>query len=66
MKEIKDMAASVHNRLLDRARKAGRPFQELLEHFGMERFLYRLSTCAGGLEAASPTGCDPILERSTC
>ncbi len=43
---IKNMAASVHARLAERARKDGRPFQELLEYFGMERFLYRLSTSA--------------------
>lgn len=41
---IKNLAASVHTRLAERARKDGRPFQELLEYFGMERFLYRLST----------------------
>lgn len=46
MKVIKNIAASVHSRLLDRARGAGRPFQEFLEHFGMERFLYRLSRSA--------------------
>ena len=39
----KNVAASVHARLLDRARKEGRPFQELLEYYAMERFLYRLS-----------------------
>lgn len=39
----RNMAASVHARLAERARKAGRPFQELLEYYGMERFLYRLS-----------------------
>jgi len=41
---IKNLAASVHARLTDRARKDGRPFQELLEYFAMERFLYRLSS----------------------
>ena len=39
----KDMAASVHQRLLDKAREAGRPFNEVLQYFAMERFLYRLS-----------------------
>ncbi len=38
-----NLPASVHGRLTDRARQTGRPFQELLEYFGMERFLYRLS-----------------------
>lgn len=37
------MAASVHDRLLERARSEGRPFDELLQYFAMERFLYRLS-----------------------
>jgi predicted nucleotidyltransferase component of viral defense system len=40
---LKDVAASVHQRLLNRARKSGRPFNELLQLYAMERFLYRLS-----------------------
>jgi Nucleotidyl transferase AbiEii toxin, Type IV TA system len=39
----KNMAASVHARLAKRARETGRAFQELLQLFAMERFLYRLS-----------------------
>jgi Nucleotidyl transferase AbiEii toxin, Type IV TA system len=39
----KNMAASVHARLADIARRTGRPFQELLQYYAMERFLYRLS-----------------------
>lgn len=42
-KPIKNLAASVHQRLLDQARQSGRPFNELLQYFAMERFLYRLS-----------------------
>jgi len=42
-KPIKNLAASVHQRLLDKARPSGRPFNELLQYFTMERFLYRLS-----------------------
>jgi predicted nucleotidyltransferase component of viral defense system len=38
-----NLAASVRQRLLDRARSQGRPFQELLQYYAMERFLYRLS-----------------------
>ncbi len=38
-----DMAASVHARLLNRAKIEGRPFDELLQYYAMERFLYRLS-----------------------
>ncbi len=39
----KNMAASVHARLAEIARRTGRPFQELLQYYAMERFLYRLS-----------------------
>ena len=39
----RDIAASVRQRLLNRARETGRPFSELLQYFAMERFLYRLS-----------------------
>lgn len=42
-REIKDYAASVHGRLLNKAREEGRPFNELLQYYAMERFLYRLS-----------------------
>ena len=38
-----DIAASVRQRLLNKARASGRPFNELLQYFAMERFLYRLS-----------------------
>ena len=40
---VKNLAASVRQRLLDKARESGRPFNELLQYFAMERFLYRLS-----------------------
>jgi predicted nucleotidyltransferase component of viral defense system len=39
----KNVAASVHKRLLNIARKTGRPFNEVLQYFAMERLLYRLS-----------------------
>jgi hypothetical protein len=39
----KNTAASVRQRLLDKARETGRPFNEVLQYFAMERFLYRLS-----------------------
>lgn len=42
-REVKDVAASVRQRLLNRSRETGRPFDELLRFYGMERFLYRLS-----------------------
>jgi hypothetical protein len=39
---MRDVAASVHQRLLNRARAEGRPFNEVLQYFALERFLYRL------------------------
>ena len=39
----KDMAASVRARLLNKSKKTQRPFQELLQFYGLERFLYRFS-----------------------
>jgi hypothetical protein len=42
--KVKDFAASVHQRLLNKARQTNRPFSELVQYFAMERFLYRLST----------------------
>ena len=40
---IKNVSASVHHRLLHKARTSSRPFNELLQHFAIERFIYRLS-----------------------
>lgn len=40
---IKDVAASVRQRLQNYARANNRPFQEVLQYFAMERFLYRLA-----------------------
>jgi len=37
------VAASVRGRLANQARADDRPFQELLQYYGLERFLYRLS-----------------------
>ena len=39
----RDIGASVRQKLLTQAHQQGRPFQELLQYFAMERFLYRLS-----------------------
>lgn len=41
--KIKNTAASVHHRLLEKARESSRPFNEILQHFAIERFIYRLS-----------------------
>lgn len=40
---IKNVSASVRQRLLNYARTKKRPFAEVLQYFAMERFLYRLS-----------------------
>lgn len=42
MTAARNLSASVHQRLLNRARCDGRPFNELLQYYAMERFLYRL------------------------
>jgi predicted nucleotidyltransferase component of viral defense system len=39
----KNISASVRQRLLNKARAEKRPFNELLQYYAMERFLYRLS-----------------------
>ncbi len=42
-KNIKNVAASVRQKLLNKSKELSRPFNELLQYFGLERFLYRLS-----------------------
>lgn len=42
-RNLKNVSASVRQRLLNEARASGRPFNELLQYFAMERFLFRLS-----------------------
>tara|TARA_R100001143_G_scaffold63512_1_gene71144 strand:- start:24507 stop:25427 length:921 start_codon:yes stop_codon:yes gene_type:complete len=37
------IAQSVHSRLLNTARETNRPFMELLQYYGMEKFLLRMS-----------------------
>jgi hypothetical protein len=44
VKNVSNLAASVHARLQNHARAAKRPFQEQLQYYAMERFLYRLSS----------------------
>ena len=39
----KNVAASVRAKLANNARATGRPFQEVLQYYGLERFLYRLA-----------------------
>ncbi len=38
----RNVVASVHQRLLNHARAEARPFNEVLQYFALERFLYRL------------------------
>ncbi len=42
-RNLKNTTALVHQRLLNKARETSRPFNELLQHFAIERFIYRLS-----------------------
>jgi len=42
-RSLKNISASVHQRLLNIARDTERPFNEVLQYFAMERFLHRLS-----------------------
>ena len=44
---LKNIAASVRQRLLDKSRSDMRPFQELAQYYAMERFLYRLTAKRG-------------------
>jgi len=43
MASVKNLTASVRDRLFAQAKKNGRPFNELLQYYAMERFLYRLA-----------------------
>jgi predicted nucleotidyltransferase component of viral defense system len=42
-RNVKNIAASVHQRLLNKAKESSRPFNELLQYFAIERFIFRLS-----------------------
>lgn len=42
-KDIKNIEASVRGQLQNMAKETHRPFAEIFQYFGMERFLYRLS-----------------------
>ncbi len=41
--KVVNVVASVQTKLKNKASETGRPFQELLQYYGMERFIYRLS-----------------------
>lgn len=42
-KEVKNLEASIKAQLMNKAKEMGRPFAEVLQYYGMERFLYRFS-----------------------
>lgn len=42
-KKVEDLEASIRGQLQNKAKEADRPFSELLQYYGMERFLYRFS-----------------------
>jgi hypothetical protein len=42
-KDVKNIEASVRALLQNKAKETNRPFAEVLQYYGMERFLYRLS-----------------------
>jgi len=72
VKETTNHAASIRQRLLDRAKREGRPFSELVQYYAMERFLFRLSNSRhsgrfilkGGmlLQAWGAPGCRPTMD----
>ena len=41
--QVRNIAASIREKLLARAKNDNRTFTEILQYYGMERFLYRLS-----------------------
>jgi predicted nucleotidyltransferase component of viral defense system len=43
MKSLKNNAASIRQRLLNHSKTNKKPFNEILQYYAMERFLYRLS-----------------------
>ena len=45
---IKNLAASVHQRLLNIAKQSGRRFNDVVQHYALERWLFRLSRSAYG------------------
>jgi hypothetical protein len=58
---IINLEHSVRARLQNEARASGRPFQEVLQYFGLERFHYRLSR--GEYAPTQPV--DPPILRKT-
>jgi len=42
-KVVKNIQASIRDRLKNKTKETNRPFSEILQYYGMERFLYRFS-----------------------
>lgn len=57
-RDITDVAASVRQRLLNIARSSNRHFNAVLQHFAMERFLYRLGRGAARCVTGTGVGRD--------
>jgi hypothetical protein len=55
-REPRNVEASVRQRLLNIARATGRPFNDVLQRFAMERFLYRLAQWQAFLRKGRFTG----------
>jgi len=43
---VKNIARSIHQRLLNVSQQSGRPFNDLLQHYALERLLFRISQSA--------------------
>lgn len=43
MSEVKNIPASIRQRFLNRAYAANRPFNEILQYYASDRYLYRIS-----------------------
>ncbi len=43
MKPVRNVAASVHQKLLNVAKHTSRPFNEIAQYYAIERWLYRLA-----------------------
>ena len=43
MKPVRNVAASVHQKLLNVAKQTSRPFNEIAQYYAIERWLYRLA-----------------------
>jgi hypothetical protein len=46
MSELKNLPASIRQRLLNKAHSMDRPYSKLIQYYAIERFLYRLSQSA--------------------